>query len=118
MRPCPKCHQLIRSNEIQCPHCGATLKAFGHAGIDLFHAVGDAPLCETCTYHLDNTCTYTKRPTARECTLYQDVHQPLPPAKPKAPAPFSPAWLRQNSGLVAIAGLILISLLLALWQRR
>jgi two-component system sensor histidine kinase NblS len=38
----------------------------------LHKAPGDEPLCQTCTYHHENTCTASQRPTATECTLYQD----------------------------------------------
>lgn len=39
----------------------------------LHKAPGDEPLCQTCTYHQENTCTSSQRPTATECTLYQDA---------------------------------------------
>lgn len=41
----------------------------------LHKAWGDEPLCQSCTYHLDNTCTVPERPTIKECTLYQDYYK-------------------------------------------
>lgn len=41
----------------------------------LHKAPGTEPLCNTCTYHLDNTCTEPQRPEATECTLYHDNNQ-------------------------------------------
>ena len=38
----------------------------------LHKAPGEEPLCQTCMYHYENTCTSSQRPTASECTLYQD----------------------------------------------
>lgn len=51
------------------------LKAYGHPGITLHRAVGDTPLCESCTYHADDTCNFPQRPLAQECTLYDDMNQ-------------------------------------------
>lgn len=41
----------------------------------LHKAWGDEPLCHSCTYHLDNTCTVPERPMIKECTLYQDYYK-------------------------------------------
>lgn len=75
MPNCHRCHQVISSQAITCPHCGTVLKAFGHPGITLHRAVGDTPLCESCTYHADDTCNFPQRPYALECTLYDDMNQ-------------------------------------------
>ncbi|MBE9205020.1 zinc ribbon domain-containing protein [Nostoc sp. LEGE 06077] len=70
---CPRCHQLVESQAITCPHCRTTLKAFGHPGIPLHRATGDEYLCNSCTYHADDTCNFPQRPYAKECTLYQNI---------------------------------------------
>ena len=75
MPNCRKCHQPISSQAVTCPHCGTILKAYGHPGITLHRAVGDTPLCESCTYHADDTCNFPQRPDAMECTLYDDMNQ-------------------------------------------
>lgn len=75
MLNCPKCHQAISNQVVTCPHCGTILKAYGHPGITLHRAVGDTPLCESCTYHADDTCNFPQRPYALECTLYDDMNQ-------------------------------------------
>lgn len=75
MSNCPKCHQRLSSQAVTCSYCGTVLKAYGHPGINLHRAVGDKPLCETCTYHADDTCNFPQRPYAMECTLYDDMNQ-------------------------------------------
>ena len=76
MPNCPRCHQSVSSQVLTCPHCGTILKAYGHPGITLHQAVEETPLCESCSYHADDTCTFPQRPYAQECTLYNDVNQP------------------------------------------
>jgi hypothetical protein len=75
MQDCPTCHQSVSSKAVTCPHCRTVLKAYGHPGITLHRAVGDTPLCESCTYHADDTCNFPQRPGAKECTLYDNVNQ-------------------------------------------
>lgn len=41
----------------------------------LHKAPGEEPLCVTCTYNVDSSCTSPQRPAARECTLYQDHYK-------------------------------------------
>lgn len=41
----------------------------------LHKAPGEEPLCNTCTYNVDNSCTSPQRTIARECTLYQDHYK-------------------------------------------
>lgn len=41
----------------------------------MHRAVGDTPLCESCTYQADDTCNFPQRPYAKECTLYDDLNQ-------------------------------------------
>lgn len=119
MLTCPKCHQLVSSKAIACSHCGTVLKAYGHPGITLHRATGDTPLCHTCTYHTDDTCTFPQRPYAQECTLYHDISQPLVDLN-STPTPhrgFLPAvrlWCQRNPGLLGLLGIGIISVLLAL----
>lgn len=77
MPQCFRCGSTIQTTDVQCKTCGAALKAFGHAGIDLHRATGDQPLCHTCLYHADDSCNYEKRPNAQNCTLYRDQHRPI-----------------------------------------
>ncbi|MEM6403842.1 MAG: zinc ribbon domain-containing protein, partial [Cyanobacteria bacterium P01_D01_bin.116] len=61
---CPRCKQPVNSQAVTCPFCRTQLKAYGHPGIPLHRSEGDEYLCDTCTYHGDNTCNYPKRPYA------------------------------------------------------
>jgi Double zinc ribbon len=72
---CSRCHQLVDSQAITCPHCRLTLKAHGHPGIPLHRAIGEKYLCEACVYNLDDSCNFPKRPYAQECTLYQNLEE-------------------------------------------
>jgi transposase-like protein len=113
MPECSRCHQPVTRQAITCPHCGNTLKAHGHPGIPLHQATGQEPLCQTCLYHRDDSCTYPKRPYAMDCTLYSTV-APLANASPASLAPFKSGylknWMRRHGGLVALVGLLLLSL--------
>ncbi len=115
MPDCPRCHQLVDAQAIVCPHCRTALKAYGHPGIPLYRATGNEPLCKTCIYDADDSCTYPQRPDAKECTLYSD-RQPVPMSalKKSSDRVFSKAWLRQNSAWLVLAGLVILSLWLAL----
>lgn len=75
MPDCPRCHRIINSHAVSCNHCGTVLKAYGHQGITLHQAFGEKPLCESCSYHADDTCNFPQRPYAQECTLYNDLSQ-------------------------------------------
>lgn len=82
----------------------------------LYRAEGNDPLCLTCTYHLDNTCTYPKRPTAMECTLYSDSRKPagvVPPNSLQA-GMFSKSWFKRNLAWLTLLGLVVLSLLIVL----
>ncbi|MBD2257368.1 zinc ribbon domain-containing protein [Pseudanabaena sp. FACHB-2040] len=115
MRPCPRCQAKVEANAIRCPQCGLALKAHGHPGIPLYRAEGEAALCESCTYHLDDTCTFPQRPHAETCTLYHNAYQ-----DPKADRPVIPPgqqmrlWVNRRAGLIALVALIGISFLIVL----
>lgn len=113
MPDCPRCHQPIDAQAIACPYCRTSLKAFGHPGIPLHRAEGEAYLCQSCQYDADDTCNFPQRPYARECTLYVDRHQSIvaPAYKPR----FSlGGWIQRNAAWLVVIGLIVISLMIAL----
>ncbi|MCP2730175.1 zinc ribbon domain-containing protein [Limnofasciculus baicalensis] len=118
MQNCPHCHQSINSKAVKCPYCGTVLKAYGHPGITLHRASKDNFLCETCTYHADDTCNFPQRPHAKECTLYQDISQPqldrnpiyIPRSSLLQSIKF---WCQRNPALIGLFVLIAVSLLLA-----
>lgn len=116
MLNCPKCHQLISSKAIACPHCGTVLKAYGHPGITLHRASSGTPLCDTCTYHADDTCTFPQRPYAQECTLYHDLAQPLIPnyKTNNGLVKSVQLWCQGHPGLLGLLVLAIVSVLLAL----
>jgi hypothetical protein len=81
----------------------------------LHRTEGDEALCATCLYDTDDTCNFPQRPTATTCTLYRSVK----PAEDLAlPDPsFGQQinfWLRSHPGLMALGGLLLLSLVLVL----
>lgn len=119
MQNCPRCHQSITSKAITCPHCGTVLKAYGHPGITLHRTLGEEPLCETCTYHADDTCTFPQRPYAKECTLYHDRSQPLLQTDPiyaprRSFLQSVKVWCQRHPALVGLIGLVAVSFLLTL----
>ncbi len=121
MPNCPRCHQFVNTEAITCPYCKTPLKAYGHPGITLHRAIGDQPLCESCTYHVDDTCTFPQRPHAMECTLYNDISQPQLPTdqiyKPRRSLLQSVKfWGQRNPGLLALLALLVVSFLLTLYQ--
>jgi hypothetical protein len=119
MLNCPKCDQLISEQAIACPLCGTVLKAYGHPGITLHRATGSTSLCDSCTYHADDTCNFPQRPYAQECTLYHDLSQPLidPNTTHNQPSGLVSSlrlWCQRNPGLLGLLILSLVSVLLAL----
>ena len=93
------------------------LKAYGHPGITLHRATGDVPLCDSCTYHEDDSCTFPKRPYAKECTLYQDrALKDLYQKPQQKTSPSITLWLQRNRILLVLIGLILVSFILALMR--
>lgn len=112
MPTCPRCHQTVDAQAIACPYCRTALKAHGHPGIPLYRSVGEESLCATCTYDEDDTCNYPQRPHAKECTLYQNRFQPV--ATHKSSVKPIDSWLRRNSTWLVLAGIVVVSLVLAL----
>jgi hypothetical protein len=119
MQNCPKCHQSVSSSAVTCPYCRTVLKAYGHPGITLHRAVGDTPLCESCTYHADDTCNFPQRPDAQECTLYDNMNQrqsdreALPSTSPNLIHALRLCW-QQNPTLLGLLGLAVVSVMLTL----
>jgi hypothetical protein len=118
MPSCPQCQKPINAQAISCPHCDHPLTAFGHPGILLYHSADGRSLCDRCTYHLDDTCNFPQRPQAKSCTLYHDADTPLVPPQDIPPHQLGwrgfKSWLYRYRGLIAIALLILISVMMAL----
>lgn len=115
MPACPRCQQPVDTQAILCPYCRAPLKAHGHPGIPLYRATGSEPLCATCTYDEDDTCTFPKRPHAMDCTLYRDRTQLTSATQPGYSRAFLiKTWLRRNVSWLALLGLVLVSLLVTL----
>jgi hypothetical protein len=115
---CPHCHQLVNSQAVNCPHCRTTLKAFGHPGIPLHRATGKEYLCDSCTYHADDSCNFPQRPYAKECTLYQNIEDSkLELQQQREKTSFSATvknWIKRNSSLLLLVSLVLVCLLIAL----
>ncbi len=115
---CPRCNQPVDTQDINCPKCNHQLKAFGHPGIDLYQAQDESWLCDRCIYHEDDSCNFPQRPYAKSCTLFHDRSRPLVEEitlpTPRSGIQAVKNWSIENWGLVAIAILVLISILLAL----
>lgn len=116
---CPRCGYRITSQTLVCPSCGLKLKD-NHPGIPIYYAAGAEPLCETCTYHADDTCNLPKRPFATDCTLY--VHpgdpgltdEPIEAVSSKVLFLTLNVWIRQNPLLAVLIVIVILSALLAL----
>lgn len=119
MLNCPRCHQSLSSQAVTCSHCGTILKAYGHPGITLYRATGEPSLCESCSYHADDTCTFPQRPDAKECTLYDDITQPkrgadrlyTPRQNPLQSLKF---WCQRNPAWLGLLGLVAVSFFVTL----
>ncbi len=118
MPNCPRCHQSINSNAIACPHCGMTFKAYGHPGITLHRTMGEEYLCDSCTYHTDDSCNFPQRPHAKECTLYDDISRSQLEAQQIYTPRYSliqslKLWCQRNPTLLGLLVLVTVSFLLA-----
>ncbi|WP_414551746.1 zinc ribbon domain-containing protein [Anabaena sp. CCY 0017] len=115
---CPHCHQLVDSQAITCPYCRTTLKAYGHPGIPLHRATGEEYLCDSCTYHADDTCNFPKRPYAKDCTLYENLEaSQLRLQEQREASSFDATvkkWTKRHQSLLLLLGLLFICLLVAL----
>lgn len=117
MAECPRCHQRVDSQAVVCPYCKLDLKAFGHPGIPLHRASEDSYLCDSCLYHLDDTCNFPQRPVAKDCTLYQNQAEAVIQSRAASPPSRITTvlqWCQRHTIGLALAGLLLISLLLSL----
>jgi hypothetical protein len=111
MPQCTRCGSAVQSTDVKCNNCQAQLKAFGHAGIELHRAKGDTALCDTCTYHADDSCDYDKRPFAKDCTLYRDINQKV--AAIHRPGAHKPTDQRQMLIIIAvIVGILLLAIVM------
>jgi hypothetical protein len=115
---CPHCHQKIDSQAIACPFCRTQLKAYGHPGIPLHRAKKDEYLCDRCTYDADDTCTFPKRPYAKDCTLYQNIEESkLDLQQQRQVKSFGTTlktWIKRNQTLLLILALLLVCFAIAL----
>jgi len=116
---CPRCHQIVDNQAITCPNCRITLKAYGHPGIPIHRTQGEGYLCDSCTYHDDDTCNFPQRPYAKECTLYEnlaerklELEQRLYEKRVNTTVK---NWLKRHPGLVLLFALLLICFLVALF---
>ncbi len=116
---CPRCHQPVNSQAVTCPHCRVELKAYGHPGIPLHRATGEKYLCDTCTYHVDESCTYPQRPHAKECILYQNIDErQLELQQQNQSSSFGITvqnWVRRNQALLLLLALLFICFLIVLF---
>jgi hypothetical protein len=111
MPVCPRCDRTIPNTAITCPHCSLTLAAHGHTGMPLQHAKGNTPLCATCAYDADNSCTFEKRPHAMTCTLYQNSQALSEPTRPEI---YRIPWQRKNGFRLALAALIILAVIISI----
>ncbi|MBW4649393.1 MAG: zinc ribbon domain-containing protein [Kastovskya adunca ATA6-11-RM4] len=117
MLNCPHCQQPIDKRAIACPHCGTTLKAYGHPGIPL-HQASEGYLCDTCTYHADDTCNFPQRPYAKECTLYNNLSKQQLEATPAYKIPWTRSirlWCQRHRGMLLLIAIAAVSILLVVF---
>lgn len=113
MPNCPRCHQSVDTQAISCPYCRTQLKAYGHPGIPLHRASKEAYLCDSCTYHADDTCTFPQRPYAKECTLYQDLDQVQTQPRYTRNGNLT-NWIKRHQFWLLLLGLLFLSFLIVL----
>lgn len=110
---CPRCRNPIAATDLVCPACKLQLKAHGHPAIDLHQALGTASLCQSCAYHVDDSCTFPQRPNATACTLYQSVDAEAERVLTPPHRPTYPVWQRYRVWILVLV-LFGISLLLTI----
>ncbi len=113
MPACPRCEKPVLAAALNCPYCNLVLKAHGHPGMTLYRAK-DEPLCATCTYDADNSCTFPQRPEAMTCTLYQNTNATQNALQPASYPPPHRSWWRENMVWIVFGILIVVSIALAL----
>ncbi|CDN11179.1 hypothetical protein RintRC_6346 [Richelia intracellularis] len=115
---CPRCYQPVNSQDLNCPYCLTPLKAYGHPGIPLHRAQGEEYLCDSCTYHVDDSCNFPKYPYAQECTLYESFAQRELQLQQQAQAKSFPVtlghWIRQYQSFLLLLCLLLFCFAIAL----
>lgn len=115
---CPRCQQLVDSQALSCPYCRTTLKAYGHPGIPLHRATGNQYLCDSCTYHADDTCNFPQRPYAKDCTLYENFEQSKLKLEQQSNnnsfGTTVKSWVNRNQALLLLLSLLFICLLIAM----
>lgn len=115
---CPRCHQPVNPQAVTCPHCRTELKAYGHPGIPLHRASGEGYLCDSCTYHADDTCNFPQRPYAKECILYQNLEESKLQIQQQGYTISLGAtirgWVRRHRALLLLLGLLFICFLIVL----
>ncbi|MEM6611050.1 MAG: zinc ribbon domain-containing protein [Cyanobacteria bacterium P01_C01_bin.72] len=118
MSSCPKCQKPVDAQALNCPHCNNPLKAFGHPGMPLYQSAAGTSLCDRCSYHLDDTCNFPKRPYATSCTLFRDTSIPIVATTDIPTSQLGirgvKNWLYRNRRIITIAVLLLISVAVAL----
>ncbi len=117
---CPRCHQPVNHQAVTCPHCRTQLKAYGHPGIPLHRATDEEYLCDSCTYHSDDSCNFPQRPYAQECTLYENIEaRELELQRQKEANSLGITvsnWGKRHQSWLLLLGLLLICLLIALFS--
>ncbi|MEM7555492.1 MAG: zinc ribbon domain-containing protein [Cyanobacteria bacterium P01_A01_bin.84] len=117
---CPRCQKSVDKQAIACPYCRTQLKAYGHPGIPLYHAAKDEYLCDRCTYHFDESCTFPKRPYAKNCTLYEDITDRQSEIQQQQQANSANTkvqqWIKRNQSLLLLLGLLLFCIVLVLFR--
>jgi transposase-like protein len=108
----------VNSQAVTCPHCGTELKAYGHPGIPLHRATGKEYLCDSCTYHADDTCNFPQRPFAKECILYENIEESKQYLQQQRYANSFGAtvknWIKRNQALLLLLALLFVCLIIAL----
>ncbi|MEB3274433.1 MAG: hypothetical protein ACO4AI_05725 [Prochlorothrix sp.] len=115
---CSRCQRPLQPQATTCPHCGLVLSAYGHPGLTIQRSEDGTPLCDSCVYHWDDSCTFPNRPTALDCTLYRDRSQPEPEplvlGQSRSPLTRVRYWIQDHRAFVIIGTIFLIALLLRL----
>ena len=117
MATCFQCKRLVDDSALCCPHCNATLKAYGHPGMTLHRAEEATFLCDRCRYHEDDTCDLPQRPHSIECTLFRDRFEPQEEniQRQYRQQNRSRLWLQKNIVWLLLLGIAAIALLLSIF---